>query len=120
MKSISLRPLILSVAISALSCGSGNGFFPDEVCDEIVGETFTSELEQVCWGNPIMYCHWWIRFEESSFEWKTGDTTETGEYICLHGEIESTHRGAGSEYSGTYDPDSGELLWEYATYIISK
>jgi len=106
----------LTVVLFSFSCDPSQEII-DEVCDSIVGKRFESRDEQVCWGTPIIYCHWCISFDESTFEWMPGDAGRYGDYKCENGVIEEVSDYNG--YAGEYDPDSETLTWDRVIYLLS-
>ena len=107
---------LLIIALATFSCGSSEELI-DEICEEIVGKRFESRDEQVCWGDPIIYCHWCVSFDEKNYAWMPGDAGMIREYTCSNGEIADKHEP--SWPTGKYDPESGELTWDGVIYLLA-
>jgi hypothetical protein len=94
------------------------GDAPDTVCDQIVGTTFSSVEEIICFpteeGEEPVYCHSWVEFEEDgSFLWMEADFGQGGTYTCEDGVL--TLEGLDVGFS--FDPATAVLTWDGKEYV---
>jgi hypothetical protein len=94
------------------------GDSPDAVCDAIVGTTFASVEEMICFptkeGEEPVYCHSWVEFgEDGTFLWMEGDFGQGGAYTCEGGVL--TLEGLDVDHA--FDPATGVLTWEGEEFV---
>ncbi len=102
------------------ACGAGIWLcvegLPDAVCNGIVGTSFQSIEEFICYPTPEgeepVYCPNTIDFEEDGgFLWMTGDFGQGGDYTCIDGIL-----SVGLDVEHSYDPTTEILTWDGLDY----
>lgn len=106
--------LVLFLGISGCA-GSGM----DGACTEIVGKRYLSTTKFVCNTEPVATCQSQLQFtagneDGSKFLWVPDDSGISGTVRCDGNAI--TAESNGTKYEGTWDPDSGALVWAGAKY----
>jgi hypothetical protein len=93
-------------------------------CFELEGRTFTSVNELECGLTPdgVSRCHWIVSFATrdtatSDVSWSYSDIHETGRAECRGQAVVATT--GGRTVHGTYDPDSGTLIWAGEHYVTA-
>lgn len=94
------------------------GDAPDAVCDPIVGTTFSSVEEIICFpteeGEEPVYCHSWVEFaEDGTFIWMEADFGQGGTYTCEGGVLTLE----GLEVEHAFDPATGVLTWDGKEFV---
>jgi len=92
------------------SCSDG------DVCAFLDGKAFASVAELECGLTPDgpLPCRWSVSFADGRYDYHFSDVQQSGSFTCNGGTI----TGSGG-VSGTYDFDTGTLLWDGVAYMQS-
>lgn len=92
------------------------------LCETVDGTTFESVEKQAGGLGPgtVAEVHWQVSFDHGEYQYSHTDVLESGSYACSIEDgiatIEGSVSGTDRTYEGTYDPESGELVWDGVRY----
>ena len=114
------RWLLVSIAAVVLAAAGCSGAGYADTCALIDGKAFASSDQMECGLGPsgVTYCNWSVTFTGGAYSWSHSDVVETGRYTCDGAAITATRSTTTTPLLGRLDPQTGQLTWDGATYLV--